>query len=75
MMSLIAWTWSCVRPYRGRMVTLSFIAAANITLGLLAPWPLKLVVDNVLAGHPLPAVLALLQLDSTGAAARCSSSS
>ncbi len=64
MMSLIAWTWSCVRPYRGRMVTLSFIAAANITLGLLAPWPLKLVVDNVLAGHPLPAVLAPLQLDS-----------
>ncbi len=34
-MSLIAWTWSCVRPYRGRMAMLSFIAAANIALGLL----------------------------------------
>ena len=58
MMSLIGWTWSCVRQYRGRMVTLGFIVALNIALGLLAPWPLKLVVDNVLGGQPLPAPLA-----------------
>jgi ABC-type multidrug transport system fused ATPase/permease subunit len=60
MMSLAAWTWSCLRPYRGRVVMLSGIALVNITLGLLAPWPLKFVVDNVLGGQPLPGPLARL---------------
>ena len=66
-----------MRPYRGRMVTLSLIAAVEITLGLLAPWPLKLVVDNVLgrtsaAGGPgaAPAGRA-----PAAAPSRCSSSS
>jgi hypothetical protein len=59
-MSLAAWTWSCLRPYRGRVVMLGGIALVNITLGLLAPWPLKFVVDNVLGGQPLPGPLARL---------------
>jgi ABC-type multidrug transport system fused ATPase/permease subunit len=29
-----------------------------VVLGVLAPWPLKAVVDNVLGGHPLPGPLA-----------------
>jgi len=56
-MSLVAWTWSCLRPYRGRVALLTSIAMINVALGLLAPWPLKLVVDDVLTGRPLPGVL------------------
>ena len=56
-MSLAAWTWSCVRPYRGRVAILTTIAVTNVALGVLAPWPLKLVVDNVLEGRPLPGAL------------------
>ena len=51
-MSLTAWTWSCLRPYRGRVAILTTIAVTNVALGVLAPWPLKLVVDNVLEGRP-----------------------
>ncbi len=56
-MSLAAWTLSCLRPYRGRVALLTTIAVTNVALGLLAPWPLKLVVDDVLTGRPLPGVL------------------
>ena len=56
-MSLAAWTLSYMRPYRARMAILAVIALAHIVLGLLSPWPLKLVVDNVLGGQPLPPAL------------------
>ena len=57
MTSLSAFTWSCLRPYRGRVALLTTIAAINVGLGVLAPWPLKLVIDNVLGGRPLPGPL------------------
>ncbi|HEV8217996.1 MAG TPA: hypothetical protein VGP95_19225, partial [Gemmatimonadaceae bacterium] len=57
-MSLVSWTLSFLRPYRGRVVVLGIIAAIDIGLGVLAPWPLKLVVDNVLGGQALPSALA-----------------
>jgi ATP-binding cassette, subfamily B, bacterial len=57
-MSLARWTLSYMRPYRGRIAILSGIALAQIALGVLAPWPLKLVVDNVLGDYPFPAPLA-----------------
>jgi ABC-type multidrug transport system fused ATPase/permease subunit len=56
-MSLVAWTWSCLRPYRGRVAILTTIAVTNVALGLLAPWPLKLVVDDILTGRRLPGAL------------------
>jgi ATP-binding cassette subfamily B protein/subfamily B ATP-binding cassette protein MsbA len=45
------------------------IAVVSIGLGLLAPWPLKLVIDNVLGGRPLPGAL-----DRLGAAVAGNSS-
>jgi ATP-binding cassette subfamily B protein/subfamily B ATP-binding cassette protein MsbA len=60
MTPLPAWVWSYVRPYRGRMAALAALAVLNVGLGLLAPWPLKLVVDNALGGRALPAPLAPL---------------
>ena len=60
-MGLFRWTLSFVRPYRGRVVLLLGVAAVEIALGVLAPWPMKVVVDNVLRGEPLPASIARLQ--------------
>jgi ATP-binding cassette, subfamily B, bacterial len=56
--SLIAWTLSCMRPYRGRVAILSVIAIIEIAIGVLLPYPLKLVVDNVLGEFPMPTELA-----------------
>src|SRR5215468_11199130 len=46
-----------VRPY-SRLAMLSVCATvASVGVGLLLPWPLKIVVDNVLGSRPLPAFL------------------
>ncbi len=65
-MSLLRWTIAGLRPYRGRAAILVAIAAVEIALGILAPWPLKLVVDNVLGGQPMPASLAGISRDLAG---------
>lgn len=57
-MTLIAWTLSFLRPYRPRVVAIAVLAALEVALGAMAPWPLKAVVDNVLGGQPLPPVVA-----------------
>jgi ATP-binding cassette, subfamily B, bacterial len=59
--SLLSWTLSFLRPYRGRVGVLAVIAVFEIALGILAPWPLKLVIDNVLGGQALPSWAAWLQ--------------
>lgn len=53
-MSLFGWVASLLRPYRGRIVLISSLALVQIGMNLLAPWPLKVVVDNVLSDLPLP---------------------
>jgi ABC-type multidrug transport system fused ATPase/permease subunit len=40
------------------MLGIAVLCGAEVLLGVLAPWPLKAVVDNVLGGHPLPGPLA-----------------
>jgi ABC-type multidrug transport system fused ATPase/permease subunit len=45
------------KPHWRALIVLLFSMLANIGLELLRPWPLKLVVDNVLGNHPLPAAL------------------
>jgi ATP-binding cassette subfamily B protein len=55
---LIRWIEPYVQPYRGRLAGLAVLSCASIGLGALAPWPIKIVVDNVLSGHPLPPGLA-----------------
>jgi ATP-binding cassette subfamily B protein/subfamily B ATP-binding cassette protein MsbA len=49
-----------MRPYRGRIGLLAIIAATEIALGVLAPWPLKLVIDNVLGPQPMPPTIAAI---------------
>ena len=55
---LVFWVLAFLRPYRGRVALLAALSVVEVALGALAPWPLKLVVDNVLGPVPLPAVLA-----------------
>jgi len=49
-----------MRPYQGRLALMALIAATEIALGVLAPWPLKLVIDNVLGTQPMPPTIAAM---------------
>ena len=54
--SLLIWMFSFVRPHRASVVVLSLLLLGEVILGALQPWPLKVVIDNVLnhEQHPLP---------------------
>jgi ATP-binding cassette subfamily B protein len=54
--SLLAWTLSFLRPYGSRVGLLVALLLSEIVLGALQPWPLRIVIDNVLNHdqHPLP---------------------
>ncbi|MEQ1575395.1 MAG: ABC transporter ATP-binding protein [Vicinamibacterales bacterium] len=56
--SLARWTLSFVHPYRRRVAFIFVLSIVEIALVSLAPWPLKVVVDNVLGGQPLPPSIA-----------------
>jgi len=64
--TLTRWTLSFLRPYRWRVSAIAVLSVAEIALAALAPWPLKLIVDNVLGDDPLPEPLAAL-IASAGA--------
>ena len=51
---LIRWTLAFLTPYRKRVALLSALLFAQIGLSALQPWPLKVVIDYVLVGHPMP---------------------
>ena len=55
---LLPWTLSFLRPYRGRVVLLTFLLVTEIALGALQPWPLSIVIDYVLGDRPWPAWIA-----------------
>ncbi len=45
------------RPHWRALIVLLVSMLANIGLELLRPWPLKLLIDNVLGSHPLPTAI------------------
>jgi subfamily B ATP-binding cassette protein MsbA len=50
--------WRVVRPHR-TLLAIAFVAMAIESAAIIwEPWPLKLIVDNVLGGKPLPPALA-----------------
>jgi ATP-binding cassette subfamily B protein/subfamily B ATP-binding cassette protein MsbA len=65
---LLPWMLSFLRPYRRSATVLSVLLVVQIVLGALQPWPLKLVIDNVLnsAEHPFPEPLASWMRALTG---------
>jgi ATP-binding cassette subfamily B protein len=56
MSGLLPWVLTFLRPHRGRVTLLAFLLLAQIALSALQPWPLKVVIDNILnyQNHPLP---------------------
>jgi ATP-binding cassette, subfamily B, bacterial len=46
------------RRHKAAMGSLIALSSAGILFELLKPWPLKLIVDNVVKGHPLPESIA-----------------
>jgi ATP-binding cassette subfamily B protein len=56
--SLISWTLTFMRPYRGRMTLVGVLLFLEVALGALEPWLLKVVIDYVLVGRPMPQPIA-----------------
>ncbi|MFO1434435.1 MAG: ABC transporter ATP-binding protein [Candidatus Competibacteraceae bacterium] len=50
------------RPRSGEMVLLLLLMLAGTAIDVLKPWPMKLIVDQVLSGQPLPRQAAWLSL-------------
>ena len=59
-MTLVSWTLSFLRPYRTRVLAVTILSIVEIGSAALAPWPLKVVVDNVFGGQTLPGPLAVV---------------
>ena len=59
-MTLIRWALSFLQPYRVRVAAIAALSVLGIGLTALAPWALKLVVDNVLGGLAFPDVIVAL---------------
>ena len=59
-MTVVSWTLGFLRPYRRQASAILALSILEIGLAALAPWPLKVIVDYVLGGLPLPAQLAVL---------------
>lgn len=51
MVSLIR---SLIRPYRGTLLVILIAMLVQTAMSVAGPWPLKIVLDNVLGSHPLP---------------------
>ena len=58
MVNLAAWILGYLRPYRGRALAVVLLVLAETGLTALAPWPLKVLVDNVLGDTPFPPAVA-----------------
>ncbi|HEY7055596.1 MAG TPA: ABC transporter ATP-binding protein, partial [Vicinamibacterales bacterium] len=68
-LSLVRWLVPYMRPYRWRLALLAIFSLAEVGLGATTPWTLKIVVDNVLQGQPMPHWLAVLASPFGGHAA------
>jgi subfamily B ATP-binding cassette protein MsbA len=52
--SLIMWAINLARPYRKLVLIILAMMFAETLIGLATPWPLKIIIDNVVGNHPLP---------------------
>ena len=49
-----------IRPYRRTIAVILAATLVSMAMSLAAPWPLKVILDNVVGGHPPPAWIAWL---------------
>ncbi len=43
-----------IRPYRGWLAIVFAAMLVQTAMSLAGPWPIKVIIDNVVSGHPLP---------------------
>ena len=43
-----------IRPYRGTLLLILLAMLVETAMSLAGPWPLKIIIDNVIGSHPLP---------------------
>lgn len=55
--SLISWAISLSRPYRKYVAVIIVGMLLETLMGLATPWPLKIILDNVVNHRPLPKIL------------------
>ncbi len=55
-----------IRPYRGWLIIVFIAMLIETAASIAAPWPLKIIVDNVVGKHPLPEFLKWLRDFSSG---------
>jgi ABC-type multidrug transport system fused ATPase/permease subunit len=49
-----------LRPYRGRLAVILLAMLVQTVMSLAAPWPLKVIIDDVVGDHPAPGWIAWL---------------
>jgi len=54
---LIVWAGGLSRPYRKLVFVILITMIVEALIALASPWPLKIVIDNVIGHHPLPKLL------------------
>jgi len=59
-LNVVTWTLGFLRPYRRPAAAILALSIVEVGLAALAPWPLKVIVDYVLSGLPLPEGLAAI---------------
>jgi subfamily B ATP-binding cassette protein MsbA len=60
--TLIVWAISLAKPYRKMLGIILVAMLLQALIGLATPWPLKIIIDNVVGHHPLPHWLNWLDL-------------
>jgi subfamily B ATP-binding cassette protein MsbA len=55
-----------IRPYRGWLIVVFIAMLFETAMSIAAPWPLKIIIDNVVGKHPLPGFLTWLRDFSSG---------
>jgi ABC-type multidrug transport system fused ATPase/permease subunit len=63
---MFAFVFDLVRPYRKWLIVVLIAMIVETIMSLAAPWPLKIILDNVVGKHPLPEFLAWLRDFSSG---------
>ena len=63
---MLKFAFQLVQPYRKWLFIVLIAMLVETAMGLAAPWPLKIVLDSVLDGRPLPSAFAWLAGDDPG---------
>jgi len=57
-LKLLGWSWRFIREHRRLVLFKCLLCFTGLTFFLLTPWPMKIMIDNVIGGHPLSGLAA-----------------